>query len=502
MNKKIFGFIKQAAAVSAAIGILGASLIMPVTIVSADVDQPEIPVPAIDDVHCASYCVYDKTSDEVILSSDPDKRIYPASQTKIMTCMLALDYLDTDAYLVVSKNAMDNITSDSSVMGVRTGEKLEVSELLYGLMLPSGNDAANVLAEGVVDALLRDYPKGGGKTGPDGVDASFLDPFITYGSSGEGTDSTTASGEAAETDETSATTAPVTNIRKLGAFAELMNLRAKNIGCTGTHFVNASGLHSDEHYTTASDLTKIMAAASERADFKTLISSPSHVFKATNLHKDDAWSYVKSTDYLLFDPWMAAKTANGEKSHLVCIVGGKTGTTSKAGKGVTLYTVNENGHEVMVSMCGVPGEYYFYTTMYLASIAAYGNLECWKKEPVPRILGTTGDYRTVNAPADEQPQYDSFRYPGDELVNYIEDKEEPEATPTATPTPVPLEKEPETEHPLVLFVKQNKLISGIAAGLVFAIIICNIILLVRVIKLKNAGTRRRRVRKSPDNYVK
>lgn len=469
------------------------------TLVSADVDQPEIPVPAIGDVHCASYCVYDKTANEVILSSDPDKRIYPASQTKIMTCMLALDYLDTDSYLTVSKNAMDNITSDSSVMGVRVGEKLEVSELLYGLMLPSGNDAANVLAEGVVDALLKDYPKGGGKTGPDGVDATFLDKFITYGNS----DPESSQGETSSSEETSSTTAPVTNIRKLGAFAELMNLRAKNIGCTGTHFVNASGLHSDDHYTTASDLTKIMAAASENKDFKTLISSPSHVFKATNLHKDDAWSYVKSTDYLLFDPWMAAKTANGERSHLVAIIGGKTGTTSKAGKGVTLYTVNENGHEVMVSMCGVPGDYYFYTTMYLASIAAYGNLECWNKDPVTKILGTTGDYRTVNAPADEQPQYDPFRYPGDELVNYIEEEKEPEdITPTATPTPVPEKKPAETENPLMLFIKQNKMISGLAAALVLAIIICNIILIVRVAKLNNAGKKRKKVRKSPDSYIR
>ena len=480
--------------------IIAASILIPAPVfVSADVDQPEIPVPALDDVHCASYCVYDKTADEVILNKESDKRIYPASQTKIMTCMLALDYLDTDSYLVVSKNAMDNITSDSSVMGIRTGEKLKVSELLYGLMLPSGNDAANVLAEGVIDAILNDYPAGGGKTGPDGVDASYFSSFITYGESGE----TQTEGETGETSETGETTKNVTNIRKLGAFAELMNLRAKNIGCTGTHFVNASGLHSDEHYTTSSDLTKIMAKASENKDFKTLISSPSHVFKATNLHKDDAWSYVKSTDYLLFDPWMAAKTANGEKSHLVCIIGGKTGTTSKAGKGVTLYTVNENGHEVMVSMCGVPGEYYFYTTMYLASITAYGNLECWKKEPVTRVLGTTGDYRTVNAPADEQPQYDSFRYPGDELVNYIEEEEEPQETaPTATPTPVPEKKEEKTEHPLILFVKQNKVISGVAAGLVLAILLCNIILLVRVISLKNQGKRRKKVRKSPDSYVR
>ena len=65
------------------------------------------------------------------------------------------------------------------------------------------------------------------------------------------------------------------------------------------------------------------------------------------------------------------------------------------------------------------------------------------------------------------------------------------------------EKKPvETEHPLILFVKQNKLISGVAATLVFAIILCNIILIVRVAKLKNAGKKRKKVRKSPDQYIK
>ena len=66
--------------------IIAASILIPAPVfVSADVDQPEIPVPALDDVHCASYCVYDKTADEVILNKESDKRIYPASQTKIMT---------------------------------------------------------------------------------------------------------------------------------------------------------------------------------------------------------------------------------------------------------------------------------------------------------------------------------------------------------------------------------------------------------------------------------
>ena len=129
--------------------------------VSADVGQPELPVPALSDIHCASYCVYDKTTDMIVISQNMDDKIYPASQTKIMTCMLSLDYLDTDAKLTVSESAMASIGSDSSVMGIGVGEKVKVSELLYGLMLPSGNDAANVLAEGCVDAFFNLYPEGG-----------------------------------------------------------------------------------------------------------------------------------------------------------------------------------------------------------------------------------------------------------------------------------------------------------------------------------------------------
>ena len=69
----------------------------PATIVSADIGQPEIPVPALADVHCKSYCVYDKTTGYIVLSMNPDDKIYPASMTKIMTCLLSLEYLDTSA---------------------------------------------------------------------------------------------------------------------------------------------------------------------------------------------------------------------------------------------------------------------------------------------------------------------------------------------------------------------------------------------------------------------
>ena len=299
--------IKTAAAFVAAVFVICylALFGIPATKVNADVGQPDIPVPALSDVHCASYCVYDKTTGYIVISMNPDDRIYPASMTKIMTCLLSLELLDTSTKLEVSPSALAGLDADSSLMGVLEGEKVKVSELLYGLMLPSGNDAANVLGEGCIDAFFEKYPAGGSAVNADGVNAQYL--LDTMHDSQD----------------------HILSSRKLEAFALLMNLRADTLGCKGTHFVNACGLPDDNHYTTAYDLTLIMAAASEIDDFNTLISAPSHVFVGTNRHKADAWSYVKNSNYLLYDPWLASKTANGTDSHLSAVIGGKTGTANR-----------------------------------------------------------------------------------------------------------------------------------------------------------------------------
>lgn len=458
--------IKTAAAFVAAVFVICylALFGIPATKVNADVGQPDIPVPALSDVHCASYCVYDKTTGYIVISMNPDDRIYPASMTKIMTCLLSLELLDTSTKLEVSPSALAGLDADSSLMGVLEGEKVKVSELLYGLMLPSGNDAANVLGEGCIDAFFEKYPAGGSAVNADGVNAQYL--LDTMHDSQD----------------------HILSSRKLEAFALLMNLRADTLGCKGTHFVNACGLPDDNHYTTAYDLTLIMAAASEIDDFNTLISAPSHVFVGTNRHKADAWSYVKNSNYLLYDPWLASKTANGTDSHLSAVIGGKTGTTSQAGKGLTIYTVNENGHELMISICGIPQDYYFYTTMYLASVTAYGNLACWESDPVTRVYGTTGDYRWVNAPQSEQPVFDPLINPGDEPKGFDL------VTQTPSPTPVPaddvLEEEVETGDNLELFIKHNPVVSGVIGGLIILISVLNIVLWVRINRIKHSAVRR------------
>ena len=178
INKTLGTAVKAAAVFIAALFLScsAALFVLPAKTVSADIGQPEIPVPALSDVHCASYCVYDKTTGYIVLSMNPDDKIYPASMTKIMTCLLSLEILDTSSKVEVSKSALAGLGNDSSLMGVLEGEKVKVSELLYGLMLPSGNDAANALGEGCIDAFFQKYPAGGNTMNKDGVNAQYIHP--------------------------------------------------------------------------------------------------------------------------------------------------------------------------------------------------------------------------------------------------------------------------------------------------------------------------------------
>lgn len=459
------------------------SMVMSVANISyADIEQPEVKLPALEDVNAAAYCVYDKTADEIILSSNPDDRIYPASMTKIMTAALALDYLDTSATITASANAINSISADSTVMGVCIGETTTVSEFLYGLMLPSGNDAANVLAEAVIDSLLKNYPSDSLTAGPDGINAKYFEDALGM------------------------TTSEILNGYKLTAFALLMNYRAQAIGCYNTHFVNAHGLHDDEHYTTASDLTKIMAMACENPDFCKLIHTPTHYFAGTNVHKEDGWSIVTNSNKILLDPWLIAKTSEGYDTHAVCMVGGKTGTTSMAGTGMTTYSVNENGHELFISVCGIPSELYAYQTRYVASVVAYGNLECWQRDSVKVIPGTLGDYQSGNITEMERAQYDPLFLPGDSIeVDYrtdVEEEPEEEAAQESTDNEkgevnvsIGSSDEPDNvkntkKYPKhVQWVIDHLIISIVVAALAFIILILVIVIIVRLI---NRSRRRKK----------
>lgn len=158
----------------------------------------------------SSAVVMEASTGRVLYASSPDARAYPASTTKILTALVTLENLPLG--LTVEIPACAAGVEGSSIY-LKAGEKLTVGELLYGLMLRSGNDAAVALAVAVAGSEER--------------------------------------------------------------FAAMMNERAKKCGAENSHFVNPHGLHDPDHYTTARDLALITAEAYKNADFRKIVSTRS-----------------------------------------------------------------------------------------------------------------------------------------------------------------------------------------------------------------------------------
>ena len=138
-----------------------------------------------DTSEALAACFFDLDTKEVLYAKNVHERMYPASTTKVMTALVALEHGDLDAQATVSEAAVTFNESGVTTAGLKTGDMLTLRQLLYALLLPSANDAANVIAEQI-------------------------------GGSNEG-------------------------------FVEMMNEKAASIGATNTHFVNPNGLHDEEH---------------------------------------------------------------------------------------------------------------------------------------------------------------------------------------------------------------------------------------------------------------
>ncbi len=421
---------------------------------SKGVSQQEMEIPPLDKVQCASYFCYDRTTGEVILAKDENKKVYPASMTKIMTLALALEYLDPHEIITVSKTAMDATTPNSTMMGLVTGEELEANELYYGMMLPSGNDAANVLAE----EIAKHY------------------------NSSKGALPTTTPNPTPPADGSPATEDPNT-FSLIGQFAYIANMKIRELGLTESHFLNPNGLHNDRHYTTAHDLAMIFDYALNFPDFCTVIHAPTHFFKADNKHPFDGWKVVKNTNNLLTDPWMI-----GSDAHCAEVFGGKTGTTKVAGTGMTLLTINENGHEIITCVCGIPYDMSDHQTVYVAAVVREANLRCWESDPVHRVDGNYLDNRAYNAPDSQSPSgngggiaVSTQETSAEETAEPTESTMLPSETDTVTPEPKEEKKGLMEKHPVLVIV---------------LVILATIVVIMIVLTIVSVGRVKRRRRKA------
>ena len=168
------------------------------------------PVGAVSASSAAKEIVIEATTGRILHAEGADERAYPASTTKILTALVVLETLPLKAKIKIPAEAAG---VEGSSVYLRAGEVLTVEELLYGLMLRSGNDAAVALALAAGGSIPR--------------------------------------------------------------FAAMMNERAEECGATYSHFVNPHGLHSEEHYTTARDLAFITAEAYKNSDFRRIVSTRS-----------------------------------------------------------------------------------------------------------------------------------------------------------------------------------------------------------------------------------
>lgn len=202
----------------------------------------------------------------VFYERNADQRVYPASTTKIMTCLLALEFGNLDDSFMVGDEVYGttvHFSDYSSKMGIQSGETLTLRDLVYGLMLASGNDAAEAIAKHV----------GGSVDG----------------------------------------------------FVERMNQKAAALGMTGTHFTNPHGVHNDNHYTTARDMAKLMAYALTIDTFVEIAETKTYTVPANNVRATEL--VLENTDRLL--KAVAGDSLNTVYPYAICGKTGDTDTAGK-----------------------------------------------------------------------------------------------------------------------------------------------------------------------------
>ena len=162
-------------------------------------------------VQAESGIVIDADTGTVLWGQNIHNQYFPASITKIMTALIVIEKCSLDETVTFSHNAVFNVEAGSSNAGINEGDKLSVKDCLYALLLKSANESANALAEHVAGSTE--------------------------------------------------------------AFADMMNAKAKELGCTDTHFANPSGLNNPEHYTSTYDMALIARAAFLNPTFEEIDST-------------------------------------------------------------------------------------------------------------------------------------------------------------------------------------------------------------------------------------
>lgn len=173
---------------------------------------------------------------KVVYSKDGYEKAYPASTTKLMTAILAVENCKLDDVATASYESIFTVPWDCSNANIQVGEELTVEQLLKALLIVSANEAANILAEHIAGSVP--------------------------------------------------------------SFVAMMNSKAVEIGCQNTHFVNANGIHDDDHYSSAYDLALIGRYAMQYEVLANIMSMTSYTLPATNKFPTNDRYFANTNDLI------------------------------------------------------------------------------------------------------------------------------------------------------------------------------------------------------------
>lgn len=240
--------------------------------------------------------LYELNSGTMLYTWNPDDRIYPTSMVKIMTALVVLENGNLDDVVTVTRSVLDQVPIGIVSMGLKSGEEITLRDLLYGIMVASYTDASVVAA-------------------------------VHVGGSVE-------------------------------AFLQMMNDKASELGCVGTHYSNVHGLHDEQTYTTARDICRITEIALENETFRTMFQTVDYTVPQTNKNPERS---IITTNHMM--------NKRNTKYYDERVTGGKTGATDQGGRCLTL-TAENDGMEILCVLMGATP-----TVAENGSLSAHGSFE-------------------------------------------------------------------------------------------------------------------------------
>ena len=276
------------------------------------------------ETYSAADLIVESSTGKIIYEKNSREKRYPASTTKVMTALLTLEKCNLSDIATVSADAII-LPSGYSNANLQAGEQISIENLLYALLVKSANEVATVLAEHIAGSVEN--------------------------------------------------------------FSNMMNERAKELGCENTHFVNANGIHNEDHYTTAYDLFLITKEAMKNETFRKIVSTPSYTLPATNKYPT-ADRYLKNTNDLI----RVNKSTRADNYYYQYAIGVKTGYTKEA-KNCLISASNKDGLEFISVVLGAGSTENGLSERYLDTINmfnyAYDNYENATIKNRDEIIDTT-----------------------------------------------------------------------------------------------------------------